>query len=344
PAAPTTRPSGDRRTPPRPRRPRGRPRSSGGARGGRSTSPRRPATRRGRTRPGGRRRRRASRPGRSGPTSSGGRRWCGSRVTASHHHTEHVFGENRFARFPARRQNRCVPAAARPLILAYHAVSSTWDSPLAVTEEALGRQAAHLRRRGYQGLTMAEAERLRTGGGLPPRSVVFTFDDGYRSTLRAADILARHGYAGTVFAVTAFPASGAHLSWPGIERELASLRDRGWEVGSHTVTHALLTAAGDAALAAELGDSRRAIAERLGDCATVAYPYGVADARVAAAAREAGYLAACTLTGAHVDDEPHRRPRVGMTSADTGPRLGAKLSPLGIAMRRSGAARTVRRL
>ena len=28
-----------------------------------------------------------------------------------------------------------VPAAARPLILAYHAVSSTWDSPLAVTEE-----------------------------------------------------------------------------------------------------------------------------------------------------------------------------------------------------------------
>ena len=35
--------------------------------------------------------------------------------------------------------------------------------------------AAHLHRRGYRGLTMAEAERLRTGGGLPPRSVVFTF-------------------------------------------------------------------------------------------------------------------------------------------------------------------------
>ena len=253
-----------------------------------------------------------------------------------------------------------MPAAARPLILAYHAVSSTWDSPLAVTEEALGRQAAHLQRRGYQGLTMAEAERLRTGGGLPPRSVVFTFDDGYRSTLLAADILARYGYVGTVFAVTAFPASSGYLSWPGIEHELASatagqlepltwadlaaLRDRGWEVGSHTVTHALLTEAGDAALAAELGDSRRAIAERLGDCATVAYPYGVADVRVAAAAREAGYTAACTLTGAHVDDEPHRRPRVGMTTADTGPRLRAKLSPLGLALRRSGAARTARRL
>jgi len=264
------------------------------------------------------------------------------------------------ARSPARRQNRAVPAAARPLILAYHAVSSTWDSPLAVTEEALDHQAAYLRGRGYRGLTMAEAERLRASGGLPPRSVVFTFDDGYRSTLRAAAILGRHGYAGTVFAVTAFPGSGRQLSWEGIEHELtaataveleplswddlAELCERGWEVGSHTVSHALLTAAGDARLAAELGDSRQAIAERLGTCATVAYPYGVADARVATAAREAGYLAACTLTGAHLADEPHRRPRVGMTSADTGPRLRAKLSPLGVALRRSSAARTVRRL
>ena len=66
---------------------------------------------------------------------------------------------------------------------------------------------------------MAEAERLRVRGGLPPRSVVFTFDDGYRSTLRAADILERHGYAGTVFAVTAFPGTGRHLSWEGIEHE-----------------------------------------------------------------------------------------------------------------------------
>jgi len=253
-----------------------------------------------------------------------------------------------------------VSAAARPLILAYHAVSSTWDSPLAVTEEALERQAAYLHRRRYHGLTMAAAERLRTGGGLPPRSVVFTFDDGYRSTLRAADILARHGYAGTVFAVTAFPASSGHLSWPGIEHELtsatadqleplswddlAALRDRGWEVGSHTVTHALLTATGDEALARELGDSRRAIADRFGACATVAYPYGLADARVAAAAREAGYLAACTLTGAHTADEQHLRPRVGMTTADTGPRLRTKVSPVGVALRRSAAARTVRRL
>jgi peptidoglycan/xylan/chitin deacetylase (PgdA/CDA1 family) len=253
-----------------------------------------------------------------------------------------------------------VPAAPRPLILAYHAVSSTWESPLAVTEGALAEHAAHLRRRGYRGLTLAEAERLRVNGGLPARSAVFTFDDGYRSTLRAADILERHGYPGTVFAVTSSPASGRPLSWPGIEHELtaatageleplswdelAALQARGWEVGSHTVSHALLTGLDDERLDAELAASRSAIAERLGACATLAYPYGLADARVAAAAGRAGYLAACTLTGAHLADEPFRRPRVNMTSADTGPRLRAKLSPLGVALRRSSAARTVRRL
>ncbi len=248
----------------------------------------------------------------------------------------------------------------RPLILAYHAVSSTWESSLAVTEECLAAHAEHLSRRGYEGLTFAEAERRRASRTLPARTVVFTFDDAYRSTARAADILHRYGYPGTVFAVTSFADSGAHLSWAGIEHELspetadqlaplgwdelAALRDRGWEVGSHTLTHALLTECDDSRLAAELADSRRAIADRLGGCETVAYPYGVADARVAAAAGRAGYAAACTLTGAHVADEPYLRPRVGMSSADTGHRLQAKVSPLGVALRRSAAARTVRRL
>jgi peptidoglycan/xylan/chitin deacetylase (PgdA/CDA1 family) len=265
------------------------------------------------------------------------------------------------ARVRRRRDNLAVLAFRdRPLVLAYHAVSSTWDSPLAVTEEALSRHASYLHGRGYAGLTLAEVERRRASGTLPSRVVVFTFDDGYRSTARAAEILDRYGYPGTVFTVTAFADSGAVLSWAGIEHEwtpentadlaplgwdeLAALRDRGWEVGSHTVTHTLLTGVDDSRLASELAESRRTIADRLGRCETVAYPYGIADARVAAAARRAGYAAACTLTGAHVADEQYLRPRVGMGSSDTGARLRAKVSPLGVELRRSAAARTVRRL
>jgi hypothetical protein len=94
----------------------------------------------------------------------------------------------------------------------------------------------------------------------------------------------------------------------------------------------------------ELGESRRLIAERLGRCDTIAYPYGQADDRVAAAAARAGYTAACTLTGAHIADGTHLRPRVNMTGADVGLRLRMKVSPAGVGLRRSSAARTVRRL
>lgn len=229
-----------------------------------------------------------------------------------------------------------------------------------MSERTLEHQLAVLARRGYVGLTLSEAEVRRREGLLPPRSVVVTFDDGYRSTLRAAPVLERFGFPGTVFVVTRFVDSGALLSWPGVASwstgpyademaaldwdELAILRDAGWEVGSHTVTHPLLTELPDPTLVDELRRSRETIAARLGACETIAYPYGVADARVAGAARDAGYLAGVTLTAAHRHDEPYLRPRVGLYAADTGLRLRTKLSPLTHAARRTALATGAERL
>jgi peptidoglycan/xylan/chitin deacetylase (PgdA/CDA1 family) len=245
--------------------------------------------------------------------------------------------------------------SCRPLIIAYHAVSSSWHSPLAITESVLRSQIEYLHRSGYVGLTFADAERRTRDGTLPRRSVVVTFDDGYASNQLAAPILAEFGYPATVFVVTGFTDSGAALRWYGIEdeqesaaaelrpltwRELADLHDIGWEIGSHTVTHPLLP---EQELRGQLEQSRASIADRLGRCETLAYPYGVADARVADAARAAGYLAACVLTGAHFTDEPYRRPRVGLGAADTGGRLRVKVSGVGLGFRRSPLALAIRR-
>lgn len=250
-------------------------------------------------------------------------------------------------------------AAARPLILAYHAVSSTWRSPLAVSEDTLRTQLRHLAGRGYVGLTFSEAERRREAGDLPERTVVVTFDDGYASNLRAAPILEECGYPATVFVVTAFVESGRPLSWYGIDGdsapadigelaplrwdELRGLREAGWEVGSHTVTHPLLTTLDPDRGQAELLTSRASIRDRLGICDSLAYPYGAADRRTAAAALEAGYAGACVLTGAHFDDVPYLRPRVGLTESDTGARLALKLSRAGLAFRRSPVALAIRK-
>ena len=237
----------------------------------------------------------------------------------------------------------------RPLVLAYHAVGS-WSPSLAIPEPALRAQLSLLRRRGYAGLTAAEAERRRQDGTLSARTVVVTFDDGFRSVLRARPILEEVGFPATVFAVTSFVESGAPLRWPGLERgrdsdlsplgwpELELLREAGWEVGSHTATHPLLPDLDDSELERELVDSRAAIEQRLGSCETLAYPYGRSDERTAVAAKQAGYRGAFTLGRVHRPDEPFRRPRLGLRSGDRGLRLRLRLSSGAGLLRRSRAA------
>jgi peptidoglycan/xylan/chitin deacetylase (PgdA/CDA1 family) len=261
-----------------------------------------------------------------------------------------------FARRPDHPHNQAVAHRHRPLILAYHAVDSAWASPLAISTQSLAAQAATLNKKGYRGLTVSDAERRRDDGSLPERCVVFTFDDGYVSTRRAAAILAEFGYPGTVFVVSRYADEVVPFAWFGVEHEdpahmvplgwddLRELTDQGWEVGSHTVTHPLLTAVDDATLEHELTWSRARIIDRLGSCESLAYPYGQADPRVAAAAAQAGYRTAVMLTGVELADEPMRRPRLGLGSADLGLRLRLKLSAPSLAARRSAPARLIRGL
>jgi peptidoglycan/xylan/chitin deacetylase (PgdA/CDA1 family) len=239
-----------------------------------------------------------------------------------------------------------------PLILCYHAVGVVAGGSSTVSESTLSTQLAFLRRGGYVGFTVSELERLRRQDALPPRAVAITFDDGYASVLRAQPLLASAQYPATAFVVTEFVDSGLPLRWPGIDHQrtdsaadmrplrwddLESLQALGWEVGSHTVTHPSLPGLDDASLARELADSRRAIAQRLGSCRALAYPYGEADSRVAAAAALAGYDAACTLSISHRVDEPLRRPRTGIYEHDHGLRLRIKLLGATRYLRRSVA-------
>jgi peptidoglycan/xylan/chitin deacetylase (PgdA/CDA1 family) len=250
-------------------------------------------------------------------------------------------------------------SARKPLILCYHAVSSSWPVRYATTESALKFQLAFLERQGYVGVTFAEAERRRQAGTLPERSVVVTFDDGFLSTLHAKPLLDEVGFPATVFVVTDFVESGAPLDWDGMDGEtwlqsehageleplgwdhLAVLAAAGWEVGSHTLRHPNLLHVDSARLERELHESRAVIAARLGRCETVAYPFGYADRRVAEIAAAAGYLAGCTLVPLYDIDQQYLRPRVGISPSDTGLKFAAKVSPFVHAWRRSSLGRSV---
>jgi peptidoglycan/xylan/chitin deacetylase (PgdA/CDA1 family) len=213
------------------------------------------------------------------------------------------------------------------LVLCYHAVSPGWAEHVNVPPDALERQLSRLLRRGYRASTFTVAV-------LSPRhrrTLAVTFDDAYRSVYEhARPVLDALGIPATVFAPTrwvgateAMPLAAAE--WRGTPhepelrcmtwQELGELADAGWEVGSHTVSHPMLTRVSDEALAAEMADSRAAIEAALGrECRSLAYPYGDFDARVARAAGQAGYAAAGTLfPGLLSAPPPLQWPRVAIS-------------------------------
>ena len=228
------------------------------------------------------------------------------------------------------------------LVLCYHAVSERWPADLSITPERLAAQLDLLAARGYRGVTFTEAVLDPPGH----RAVAVTFDDAYRSVLELGEpILKRLGWPATVFVPTDYAGTERPMSWPGIDQwaggefdrelvpmsweELGRLAEDGWEIGSHTCSHPRLTTLADAALDEELRRSKSVCEDRLGrPCDSIAYPYGDHDARVAEAARRAGYRAAGTLPRRMNAGDPLRWPRVGVYYGDDFRRFKVKVSPL----------------
>src|SRR4051812_14681347 len=244
------------------------------------------------------------------------------------------------------------------LVLCYHAVSPRWHADLSITPEALERQLTLLADRGYEGVTFTQA----VTGDRPEKAVAVTFDDAYRSvSTLGAPVLARLGWPATVYVPTDYAGTERPMAWPGIDQwlggpfehelvpmsweELGGLAAEGWEIGSHTCSHPHLTELDDDALEQELRLSKAVCEEQLErPCASIAYPYGDHDMRVAAVARAAGYSAAGTLPSRMDARDPFRWPRVGIYYGDDLRRFKAKVSPLVRGLRASRAWEAADRL
>lgn len=228
------------------------------------------------------------------------------------------------------------------LVLGYHAVSDSWPSDLAVRSDELERQLTGLVRRGYQGATFTHAVTRPPGA----RTLVVTFDDAYRSVMALAfPILDKLSLPGTVFVPTDLAAGGLRASWPGVDihlrtphahelevmgwEDLRGLVAAGWEIGSHTCSHPMLTKISDSELARELRESREQCERHLGvSCQSIAYPYGDTDERVIAAAGQTGYAAAAGLPPASAlhREQALNWPRIGIFLGDGRGRFNIKVS------------------
>ncbi len=250
--------------------------------------------------------------------------------------------------------------SSRAIFLCYHSVAQEGPRYLTVTPELFERQLAELRRRRLRFGGLGALEEIAAGS--PSRPTVFiTFDDGFRDNCEIAlPMLREHGLRAFVFILPPLVDRGSRLHWPEVasdSRRFATMRSVDWgmvgemkeggfEVGSHTLSHLHLPLLGGDELKQELSDSRRRIVEQLGSCDTLAYPFGEWSGRVAASARECGYKFAFSLPAAHGQRlaDRHSIPRVNVDYRDDGLRFSLKLSPLGRRALLSPATRAVHRI
>lgn len=135
---------------------------------------------------------------------------------------------------------------------------------------------------GLRGAALGEA---RARGDA--RTVAITFDDGCGSDwTEAAPILRERGFGATFFVIAGFLGRRGYMT-PAQVRELAAA---GFEVGSHSLTHRMLTELSPAEVEDELAGSRARLEELAGaPVVHLSCPHGRWSRAVVAAAQRAGY-------------------------------------------------------
>jgi peptidoglycan/xylan/chitin deacetylase (PgdA/CDA1 family) len=147
-------------------------------------------------------------------------------------------------------------------------------------------QMDYLKGLGWQGLSVGQALQFPEG-----RNVTITFDDGCETDLlAAAPILQQAGFNATFFITVGRLGKPGYLS----KAQLKELSE-GFQIGSHSMTHAYLTDLDENGLRHEICDSKLQLEQIIGKPVDhFSCPGGRCDQQVVAVARAAGYKTLAT--------------------------------------------------
>ncbi|MEA1048869.1 polysaccharide deacetylase family protein [Lamprobacter modestohalophilus] len=201
------------------------------------------------------------------------------------------------------------------------------------------RQMALLAQGGFNVIALEQAlAGLQGQQPLPPRAVLLTFDDAYAGFVEhALPVLVAHAFPAVVYAISGWV--GQRMRWatatPGRAEpalmsaaQLRGLKDSGVCIGSHGANHRKLGELALAEQARELGQSRAALEDLLGQAVPhLCYPFGSFTRATVQLAAEAGYQSAMTcLRGAATgSDHPLVLPRKAISFGDNLMGFGWKL-------------------
>ena len=183
-----------------------------------------------------------------------------------------------------------------------------------VTAAGFREQLARLHHQSIRGLSVTEALQQSPER---ERGIAITFDDGSESDLiAAAPALREKGFNATFYVVPGFLGQRGYLS----ERQLRELSDLGFEIGSHSMTHAFLTDLDAGRLQIEIAGAKDRLEQLTGRGVDhFACPGGRWNRRVSEVAERAGYLSVATSRiGANAANaDPFRLARLVVTRDTT---------------------------
>lgn len=197
-------------------------------------------------------------------------------------------------------------------ILVYHHVrpqqgwaKSTWSWKMTVTPETFEKHMQWLADKGYTSLSLDGLVAALDGTGpMPAKPVVITFDDNNLSQYDlAAPAMEKHGFIGVFYIVS------SRIDTKGLinRANILDLAARGHDIESHTVSHQVLPLLGDAALDAQLKDSKKTLEDLLGKPVRhLAYPGTSHNQRVRDHAKTAGYVTGTIMDPRNITEKDDR--------------------------------------
>lgn len=182
-------------------------------------------------------------------------------------------------------------------VLCYHRFGPyKKKDPYFLPIEEFKGQLEIIKEEGFTVITARQlAEGLKKPDTLPAKPLVISIDDGYKDFIKhAKPLLDQFGYKATLYIYTDFV--GAKLGFS--KKQLRELEAEGFDIGSHSASHPKLSKKKKQEteehylerLKKEMSGSRKKLQEwSQGPVKTIGYPYGLWNAAVAKAGKEAGY-------------------------------------------------------
>jgi peptidoglycan/xylan/chitin deacetylase (PgdA/CDA1 family) len=181
-------------------------------------------------------------------------------------------------------------------ILTYHNFTEDEGSSYNINIVEFEKQMDYLATYNYSVISLTELIKGLKGGQLPPKPIVITIDDGYKSTYTLAyPVLKKYNLPATLFIYTNFiEKNNGSLTW----KEIREMTKNNIEIGSHTLSHCNLLKYKKnenyetylARIRREIFLSKEILESKIqGKVKFFAYPYGAYSSTIKDLAIQAGY-------------------------------------------------------